>query len=105
MASGSDRRRSGDLLLFGLLHSSEDAGLRGVPLHPASYDYAGQAAWSRDAGLLWDRTRRLRDRWDWLCAWTRDDAVWNWVRTISSVLRSFSGRGCTFFHDNNLPRD
>ena len=49
----------------GLLHSSEDAGLRGVPLHPASYDYAGQAAWNRDAGLLWDRTRRrIRDRWD-----------------------------------------
>ncbi|MBN9152300.1 MAG: hypothetical protein J0H56_12915 [Micrococcales bacterium] len=31
----------------------------------SSYDYDGQAAWNRDAGLLWDRTRRrLRDRWD-----------------------------------------
>ena len=49
----------------GLLHIPDDAGLRGVPLHPASYDYAGQVAWNRDAGLLWDRTRRrVRDRWD-----------------------------------------
>lgn len=49
----------------GVQHSAEDAGLRGVPLHPSSYDYLGQVAWNRDAGLLWDRTRRrLRDRWD-----------------------------------------
>ena len=49
----------------GLLHSSDHAGLRGVPLDPARYDYLGQVAWNRDAGLLWDRTRRrLRDRWD-----------------------------------------
>lgn len=49
----------------GVLHSSNDAGLRGVPLDPAKYDYAGQVAWNRDAGLLWDRTRRrVRDRWD-----------------------------------------
>lgn len=49
----------------GVQHSVTDAGLRGVPLHPSSYDYAGQVAWNRDAGLLWDRTRRrLRDRWD-----------------------------------------
>lgn len=49
----------------GVTHSVRDAGLRGVPLDPASYDYAGQVAWNRDAGLLWDRTRRrIRDRWD-----------------------------------------
>lgn len=49
----------------GVQHSVSDAGLRGVPLHPSNYDYAGQTAWNRDAGLLWDRTRRrLRDRWD-----------------------------------------
>ncbi|MBH0110984.1 hypothetical protein I6E81_12475 [Salinibacterium sp. NG22] len=49
----------------GVQHSVQDAGLRGVPLRPSTYDYAGQAAWNRDAGLLWDRTRRrLRDRWD-----------------------------------------
>lgn len=49
----------------GRSHSVTDAGLRGVPLDPASYDYAGQVAWNRDLGLLWDRTRRrIRDRWD-----------------------------------------
>lgn len=49
----------------GRLHSASDAGLRGVPLDPGSYNYAGQVAWNRDAGLLWDRTRRrMRDRWD-----------------------------------------
>ncbi len=46
-------------------HTVADSGLRGVPLDPATYDYAGQVAWNRDAGTLWDRTRRrLRDRWD-----------------------------------------
>jgi hypothetical protein len=41
------------------------AALRGVPLDASSYDYAGQVAWNRDSGVLWDRTRRrLRDRWD-----------------------------------------
>lgn len=49
----------------GTQHESTDAGLRGVPLNPSRYDYAGQVAWNRDAGLLWDRTRRrMRDRWD-----------------------------------------
>ena len=49
----------------GVRHAPTDAGLRGVPLDPARYDYAGQVAWNRDAGLLWDRTRRrVRDRWD-----------------------------------------
>jgi len=49
----------------GAMHSVDDAGLRGVPLDPATYDYAGQVAWNRDAGVLWDRTRRrLRDRWE-----------------------------------------
>jgi hypothetical protein len=49
----------------GLQHRATDAGLRGVPLHPSTYDYTGQVAWNRDAGLLWDRTRRrIRDRWD-----------------------------------------
>lgn len=49
----------------GAAHSVNDAGLRGVPLDPRSYDYAGQVAWNRDAGVLWDRTRRrMRDRWD-----------------------------------------
>lgn len=49
----------------GQRHGVADAGLRGVPLDPATYDYDGQVAWNRDAGLLWDRTRRrIRDRWD-----------------------------------------
>jgi len=49
----------------GSVHTAADAGLRGVPLDPGSYDYAGQVAWNRDSGVLWDRTRRrLRDRWD-----------------------------------------
>jgi hypothetical protein len=49
----------------GVRHASVDSGVRGVPLDPSSYDYAGQVAWNRDAGLLWDRTRRrVRDRWD-----------------------------------------
>ncbi|TAM66860.1 MAG: hypothetical protein EPN48_14315 [Microbacteriaceae bacterium] len=49
----------------GVRHGAEDAGLRGVPLDPAMYDYAGQVAWNRDAGVLWDRTRRrMRDRWE-----------------------------------------
>jgi hypothetical protein len=49
----------------GRRHDAKDAGMRGVPLDQSSYDYAGQVAWNRDAGVLWDRTRRrLRDRWD-----------------------------------------
>jgi len=57
----SSRRRCG----CGLEHSASDSGLRGVPLDPGNYDYAGQVAWNRDAGVLWDRTRRrLRDRWN-----------------------------------------
>jgi hypothetical protein len=49
----------------GVSHSSDDSGLRGVPLDPAAYDYVGQVAWNRDSGLLWDRTRRrVRDRWE-----------------------------------------
>ncbi|MEW1960956.1 replication initiator [Microbacterium sp. NPDC077644] len=51
----------------GSRHSARDAGLRGVPLNAATYDYVGQVAWNRDAGVLWDRTRRrLRDRWSTL---------------------------------------
>ena len=46
-------------------HAATDAVLRGVPLDGGVYDYDGQVAWNRDAGLLWDRTRRrMRDRWD-----------------------------------------
>lgn len=49
----------------GELHAALDAALRGLPLDMHSYDYAGQVAWNRDSGVLWDRTRkRLRDRWD-----------------------------------------
>lgn len=49
----------------GVTHTAKDARLRGVPLDAAGYDYAGQVAWNRDAGVLWDRTRRrMRDRWD-----------------------------------------
>lgn len=49
----------------GVRHTVDDAGLRGVPLNPSTYDYAGQVAWNRDSGVLWDRTRRrVRDRWD-----------------------------------------
>lgn len=48
----------------GVVHTVEDAALRGAPLDPERYDYLGQVAWNRDSGLLWDRTRRrLRDRW------------------------------------------
>jgi hypothetical protein len=60
------RSESGRLTRCGCgdTHTARDAGLRGVPLDPARYDYAGQVAWNRDAGVLWDRTRRrLRDRW------------------------------------------
>lgn len=60
-SEGKGARRCG----CGATHSVADAALRGVPLDTATYDYAGQVAWNRDAGLLWDRTRRrLRDRWD-----------------------------------------
>lgn len=49
----------------GARHDASDAALRGVPLDIATYDYAGQVAWNRDSGVLWDRTRRrVRDRWD-----------------------------------------
>lgn len=49
----------------GVRHGVGDAGLRGVPLDISIYDYAGQVAWNRDSGVLWDRTRRrIRDRWD-----------------------------------------
>jgi hypothetical protein len=49
----------------GETHGLADVALRGVPLDPSSYDYLGQVAWNRDAGVLWDRTRRrVRDRWD-----------------------------------------
>jgi hypothetical protein len=54
----------GERCRCGRVHTSRDATLRGVPLDPSTYDYAGQVAWNRDAGVLWDRTRRrLRDRW------------------------------------------
>lgn len=59
---GDDAR--GRSCACGAVHKASDAELRGVPLDPGRYDYAGQVAWNRDAGLLWDRTRRrLRDRW------------------------------------------
>lgn len=49
----------------GVTHSRFDVGLRGVPLDVERYDYQAQVSWNRDAGLLWDRTRRrVRDRWD-----------------------------------------
>lgn len=58
--SGGKVKRCG----CGATHDHRDVDFRGVPLDPASYDYAGQVAWNRDAGILWDRTnRRLRDRW------------------------------------------
>lgn len=48
----------------GVWHGVDDAGLLGVAVDPESYDYAGQAAWNRDMGILWTNTvRRLRDRW------------------------------------------
>jgi hypothetical protein len=59
-SEGDVARRCG----CGALHTVADKALRGVPLDAEAYDYAGQAAWNRDAGVLWDRTRRrLRDRW------------------------------------------
>lgn len=62
-------RRSGDRgaakCRCGVRHGEGDAGLRGVPLDISTYDYVGQVGWNRDAGVLWDRTRRrIRDRWD-----------------------------------------
>jgi len=49
----------------GVRHTVADAGQRGVPLDPDSYDYEGQVEWNRDSGVLRDRTRRrMRDRWD-----------------------------------------
>ena len=60
-SAGERVRRCG----CGALHTVGDAVFRGVPLDPSTYDYAGQVAWNRDSGVLWDRTRkRLRDRWD-----------------------------------------
>lgn len=48
----------------GIWHTAADAGLLGVAVDPSGYDYAGQAAWNRDNGVLWTNTvRRLRDRW------------------------------------------
>lgn len=48
----------------GVWHTVADAGLLGVAVDCLSYDYAGQAAWNRDMGILWSNTvRRLRDRW------------------------------------------
>jgi len=42
-------------------HTDHDAGLRGSPVHPDTYDYDGQVKWNRDSGRLWDRThKRLR---------------------------------------------
>ncbi|WP_374198453.1 replication initiator [Nocardioides sp. R-C-SC26] len=51
-----------DLCKCGKRHSNEvDAGLRGVPVDLADYDYAGQVAWNAASGRLWDATRaRLR---------------------------------------------
>lgn len=58
---GSERKRC----RCRVVHDAGDSDLRGVPLEPNTYDYAGQVAWNRDSGLLWDRTRRrLRDRWE-----------------------------------------
>lgn len=55
----------GPVCACGELHTVADAGLRGVPLDMATYDYESQVAWNRDSGVLWDRTRRrIRDRWD-----------------------------------------
>ena len=34
----------------GALRRVKDASLRGVPLDPSTYDYAGQVRWNRDAG-------------------------------------------------------
>lgn len=49
----------------GVIHSANDSGLRGVPIDKTRYDYSGQVAWNRDAGILWTNTvRRMRDRWD-----------------------------------------
>lgn len=48
----------------GVVHGLADGDLRGTPVDPAAYDYAGAVAWNRDSGVLWDRTRRrLRDWW------------------------------------------
>lgn len=60
-SAGGRRKRCG----CGSVHDLADAALRGVPLDPSTYHYRGQVAWNRDAGLLWDRTRRrVPDRWD-----------------------------------------
>jgi len=57
---GSRLKRCG----CGATHTLREAGLRGVPLDFGAYDYAAQVAWNRDAGVLWDRTRRrFRDWW------------------------------------------
>lgn len=58
--------RAGDGLRCGCgcVHSVADAAFRGVPLDFDAYDYDGQVAWNRDAGVLWTNTvRRLRGRW------------------------------------------
>lgn len=72
----------------GVAHTVKDAGLRGVPLDAESYDYAGQVAWNRDSGLLWDRTRRrIRDRWDSVEYFTVREWQDRGVLHIHSILR------------------
>jgi hypothetical protein len=57
--------RAAPMCACGARHTVGEAELRGIPLDPRTYDYAGQVAWNRDSGVLWDRTRRrIRDRWD-----------------------------------------
>jgi len=76
----SKRRKCG----CGIVHGVGDADLRGVPLDPAGYDYLGQVSWNRDAGTLWDRTkRRLRDRW---------------VSSEFFVVREWQDRGVLHLH-------
>lgn len=53
----------------GRQHLERDRALRGVPVDPDSYDYAGQAAFNRDMGHLWRYTsialrRALPDRFE-----------------------------------------
>lgn len=41
----------------GLIHTSDDGDLRGLPVDTTTYDYRGAVRWNRDLGRLWDATR------------------------------------------------
>lgn len=68
----------------GVRHRVHERDLRGVPVDPIAYDYAGQVAWNRDCGRLWDRTRTRLARL--------------LIDLDYSVVREWQYRGVLHFH-------